>query len=338
MIDMLNDLEPIDLRAREPVSSEITRKLLDYLLSGKIKPGDQMPSERKLAEALGVGRSIVRQALKSLAVLGLIEVRQGDGTYLKRTDSPLLPTAIEWGLLLGVKRATDLVEARHYIEVIVAGLAAERRDDADLKEMRRLVQIMSSTTDANEFIAADLEFHFEMAQAAGNESLIQIMTSIRTLLQVWISRVVRSISALEATAAEHVAVLDAIEARDPAAAREAMERHMAEATERLQQTLAEHESTGGRRGGGGQGLMGRRPGTALPGSEAVYGRPGLVSCPGQGDNRATGCDRRHRHPRARRRSGRDARRVRLTARRSAPARPADHVDVARRLTWPPPVR
>ena len=80
-----------------------------------------MPSERKLAEALGVGRSIVRQALKSLTVLGLLDVRQGDGTYLRRTDSPFLPVAIEWGLLLGVKRATDLVEARHYLEVVIAG-------------------------------------------------------------------------------------------------------------------------------------------------------------------------------------------------------------------------
>lgn len=207
---LLNDLEPIDLRAREPISSEITRKLLDYLLSGRIKPGERMPSERKLAEALGVGRSIVRQALKSLAVLGLIEVRQGDGTYLKRTDSPLLPTAIEWGLLLGAKRATDLVEARHYIEVVVAGLAAERRGEAELAEMHRLVGVMKETTDADEFIAADLDFHLEIAQAAGNQSLIQIMSSIRTLLQVWISRVVRTVHDLEATAAEHVAVLKAI--------------------------------------------------------------------------------------------------------------------------------
>ena len=239
----LDDLVPIDLRAREPISSEITRKLLDYLLSGKINPGDRMPSERKLAEALGVGRSIVRQALKSLAVLGLIEVRQGDGTYLKRTDSPFLPTAIEWGLLLGSKRATDLVEARHYIEVIVAGLAAERRSEAALAEMRRLATLMDGTSDPDEFAAADLAFHLEMAQAAGNQSLFQIMTSIRTLLQVWINRVVRSIDELAATAGEHDAIVQAIEDHDPAAARAAMEAHMAHATKRLERTLAEHEST-----------------------------------------------------------------------------------------------
>jgi GntR family transcriptional repressor for pyruvate dehydrogenase complex len=112
---MLPDLEPVGLRTREPISSEITRRLLDYLLSGRVRPGARLPSERKLAEAPGVGRSHVRQVIKSLTVFGLVDVRQGNGTYLKRTDSPLLPLAIEWGLRLGAKRTTDLVEARHYL-------------------------------------------------------------------------------------------------------------------------------------------------------------------------------------------------------------------------------
>ena len=78
---------------------EIARRLLDYFLSGEVEPGERIPSERRLAESLGVGRSLVREALKSLHLLGLLEVRQGDGTYLKRTDSELLPQVIEWGLL-----------------------------------------------------------------------------------------------------------------------------------------------------------------------------------------------------------------------------------------------
>jgi GntR family transcriptional repressor for pyruvate dehydrogenase complex len=240
MSAILPELEPIDLRSREPLTSEITRRLLDYLLSGTIQPGERMPSERKLAEALGVGRSIVRQALKSLTVLGLLEVRQGDGTYLRRMDSPFLPVAIEWGLLLGAKRADDLVEARHHLEVIVAGLAAERRDEATLAEMRRTAAVMASTRDADEFIAADLAFHTAMAEAARNQTLLQIMSSIRTLLQVWISRVVHNSPEPVETTSEHQAVLKAIEARDPAAAREAMEGHMAHATQRLQRTLDEH--------------------------------------------------------------------------------------------------
>ena len=237
---MLTDLTPVDIRAREPISSEITRRLLDFLMSGKVQPGSRLPSERKLAEALGVGRSHVRQAIKSFTVLGLIDVRQGDGTYLKRTDSPLLPQAIEWGLLLGAKRVTDVVEARHHLEVLLAGLAAERRTEAQVIEMRRLVDVMERTAGSDEFVAADVAFHLQISQAAGNESLLQIMVSIRTLLEVWISRVVHTPGTAPVTGAEHIAVLRAIAAGDAKAARAAMEGHMAGATARLQATLAEH--------------------------------------------------------------------------------------------------
>jgi GntR family transcriptional repressor for pyruvate dehydrogenase complex len=236
------DLRPVD-RTRETVAAEITRNLLAYLLSGKFKPGERIPSERKLSEGLGVGRSVVREALKSLTVLGLIDVRQGDGTYLKRTDSDLLPQAIEWGLLLGAKRITDLVEARHHLEVLMAGLAAERRDEAALVEMRRCVKIMERSHDATEFVSADIAFHYAVAAAAGNQSLLQIMKSIRALLQVWISRVMQSPESSGPTWEEHQAVLDAIVRRDASEARLAMERHMEGATRRLERTLEAHGAT-----------------------------------------------------------------------------------------------
>jgi GntR family transcriptional regulator, transcriptional repressor for pyruvate dehydrogenase complex len=239
---MLPDLEPVEIRAREPISSEITRRLVDYLISGEIQPGERLPSERKLAESLGVGRSHVRQAIKSLAILGLIDVRQGDGTYLKRTDSPLLPLAIEWGLLLGAKKTQDLVEARHQLEVLIAGLAAERRTESQLEEMRRLLAIMERSAGTDEFVDADVALHLQITQAAGNQSMLQMMRGIRTLLEVWVYRVAHSPGTAPPTWTEHVAVVRAIGAGDPAAAREAMEQHMAGAMERLQKTLSDQEA------------------------------------------------------------------------------------------------
>jgi len=233
------DLRPVD-RQRETIAAEITRRLLAYLLSGKISPGERIPSERKLSETLGVGRSVVRESLKSLTVLGLIEVRQGDGTYLKRTDSELLPQAIEWGLLLGAKRITDLVEARHHLEVLLAGLAAERRDDDQLAEMRRCVDAMAQASDPDDFVAADIAFHFAVASAAGNQSLLQIMRSIRGLLQVWISRVMHAADSTRPTWEEHAAIFEAIARRNSRAAKAAMEAHMVGATKRLETTLEAH--------------------------------------------------------------------------------------------------
>jgi GntR family transcriptional repressor for pyruvate dehydrogenase complex len=256
---MLRDLGPVGTQVREPISSEITRRLLDFLISGGVQPGQRLPSERILAETLGVGRSHVRQAIKSLVVLGLIDVRQGDGTYFKRTDSPLLPLAIEWGLLLGSKQTQNLVEARSQLEVLVAGLAAERRDDAALAEMRRCLAIMETSTDPDELVDADVAFHLQIAKATGNQSLVQIMSSIRSLLTVWITRVVHAPGSRPITWSEHAGVLTAVERGDAVAAREAMAGHMEGAFARLRGTLDEHGLSAA--GGPGTGLNGHDAGT-----------------------------------------------------------------------------
>jgi len=83
-------------RPRESVVGDIARQLLSQLVSGRVLPGTKLPSERQLAESLGVGRPTVRAALKALDVLGVIEVRRGEGTYLRTTTSDMLPQAIEW--------------------------------------------------------------------------------------------------------------------------------------------------------------------------------------------------------------------------------------------------
>jgi len=235
-------LEPIDLSSRETVSTEITRKLLEYLLAGHVQPGERIPSERQLATTLGVGRSVVREALKSLTLLGLVEVRQGDGTYLKRADSELLPQVIEWGLLLGEKRVDDLIEAREHLEVIVSGLAAERRDAAALADLRKhLDEMRLAMSDPEGFVAADVAFHLRVAEASGNGTLHNIMSGIRTLLQVWISRVMYAASDYRPSYDDHVAIFDAIEASDAAAARRAMVDHMERAERRLRDTTSDDE-------------------------------------------------------------------------------------------------
>ncbi len=229
---------PIEIARRETTTTEVARKLLDYLLAGRFDPGHRLPSERRLAQDLGIGRSVVREALKSLTLLGIVEVRQGDGTFLRSTESDLLPHAIEWGLMLGTRRTHDLVEARRYLEGILAGLAAERRDDAVLVDLRRELDVMRGPdADSRVFVAADIAFHLRIAEAAGNETLLQVMMSIRTLLQVWISRTVQDDADLTAIAAEHTPIYEAIAASDPTAARVAMEDHLRRAYARLEGTL-----------------------------------------------------------------------------------------------------
>ncbi|HVU67301.1 MAG TPA: four-carbon acid sugar kinase family protein [Ktedonobacteraceae bacterium] len=228
-------LQPIEQKS---LVAEITQRLLDYLLSGEIKPGSRLPSERQLSEALGMGRSTLRESLKALTLLGLLEVRQGDGTYLKKADSVLLPRIIEWGLLLGEQRTMDLIEARQKIEVIIAELATRRRDYRAIEELRKIMQrLQQAGADYQEFVDADVAFHLKLAEIARNTVLRDILSSIQALLRAWIIRVIESAGTTDFSYREHLAIFEAVERGDARAAAEAMQAHMDSARRRLILTI-----------------------------------------------------------------------------------------------------
>jgi GntR family transcriptional repressor for pyruvate dehydrogenase complex len=231
-------LPRLAIARREPVASEIARALLDYVFSGKIAPGSKLPSERQLAERFGTGRSVVREALKSLGLLGLVDFRPGDGTYLRGPDSDLLPRVIEWGLLLGEGRTLDLVEARQHIEIVVAGLAAERRDAEDLRAIAKQLRAMERSRKSDAFVQADVGFHLRVAEASKNIVLSNMLTSIQSLLNVWVRRVIEAAGDTRPSFREHVPIFEAIERRDAAGASAAMAEHMRGAAGRLKAALA----------------------------------------------------------------------------------------------------
>jgi GntR family transcriptional repressor for pyruvate dehydrogenase complex len=226
---------------REGPTVEITRRLLEYLLSGELRLGQKIPSERQLAEALAVGRGALREAIKSLSLLGLLEQRVGDGTYLSRSSSDLLPQVIEWGLLLGEKRLDDLLEARYHLEVMLAGWAAERRSQNQLERLRELIAQMRAAgdDDLDGYVRADIAFHLQLAACSGNTVLANVLTNIRSLLQAWASRVIHTAGETHTSLAMHEPILDAVENGDPEAARTAMSRHMDRATRRLRASMPE---------------------------------------------------------------------------------------------------
>ena len=222
-------------------SVEITRRLLDYLLSGQVSPGQKIPSERQLAEALAVGRGALREAIKSLSLLGLLEQRVGDGTYLSRSSSDLLPQVIEWGLLLGEKRLDDLLEARYHLEVMLSGWAATRRTEGQLARLREIIELMRAAgdDDPDGYVRADITFHLELAACSGNTVLANVLTNIQSLLQAWASRVIHTAGETRTSLAMHEPILAAVEKGDAEEARRAMTLHMDRATRRLRATMPE---------------------------------------------------------------------------------------------------
>lgn len=226
-------------RLRESPMAALVRQLVSQLLSGGIPPGGKLPPERELAALLGVGRSNVREALKALDLLGLIEIRQGDGTYLRGTASALLPQVIEWGLFLGTPQAIDLVDARFHLEVAVARLAAERATEDDLQVMAARLAVMREADGVSDFAEADVSFHSAIADAARNQVLSDTLRSIKSLIQVWVMRVIRQAGERSSTLDQHTAVYEAIRSGDPDLAAAAMTSHMKAATENLRRSITE---------------------------------------------------------------------------------------------------
>lgn len=228
-------LRPI---ARESTVSDVAKRLLDQLTEGNLAPGTRLPSERVLAEALDVGRSTIREALAALDILGVIEIRPGSGSYLRGQGSALLPQTINWGLMLGMPSILDLIEVRAHLEVMTAQLAAERATDEDVTRLRGHLKRMSEAVDdSNIFVEADVAFHFETAAIARNSVLIDILHSIRALLQVWIKHAIRDEGSAAITLAEHTAVYEAIRDRDSESAARTMHAHMDAASARLRGSI-----------------------------------------------------------------------------------------------------
>lgn len=228
----LPDLAPAP---REETSLVVARNLLDFLMNSEFQRGDRLPSERVLAEAAGVSRPVIREALKALSFLGLLDVRPGDGTFLADTQSALLPNVIQWSMLLGEKSTHDVIQARTYVEVAVAQVASIQRTDEDLDALRKHLETMrASVDDKAAFRDADVAFHLALATASDNIVFADLLLSMRALLDVWSTRTLEVSDDLEPYYHEHLAVFEAVEARDPDAAAVAMRSHMGHALDRFQ--------------------------------------------------------------------------------------------------------
>jgi GntR family transcriptional repressor for pyruvate dehydrogenase complex len=172
--------------------------------------------------------------------MGIVEVKPGSGTYLRGMDSELLPKTLSWGLMLGEPKTRELIEVRRVLECEASRLCAAKIDDAALGRLEGYLAGMKDNLDNLEaFVEADLHFHLEIAAAAGNIVLLELLQSIRSLLRVWVDRALHDrqggVRALE----EHTRVFEAISRRDPEGAFAAMADHMETAGGRLLHTFSE---------------------------------------------------------------------------------------------------
>jgi GntR family transcriptional repressor for pyruvate dehydrogenase complex len=226
--------EPIQ---RSNLSEEIADRLIKQILEGRYDFGARLPPERDIARLLGVGRPSVREAIRILSVLGLIEVRPGEGTFVVDKHAAFVAKAFSWTALLDPRTIQDVVETRTAIESELAGLTASRAGEETLSALAGFVDEMrASSGDVERFSAADLNFHLTIAEAAGNTTLSRLLFATQSLLREWIQRALSKQTTYGRAIDQHAVILKAIRDRDVLRARHETRIHVEEMGELLMET------------------------------------------------------------------------------------------------------
>lgn len=220
-------LQPIDTSERLYV--RVARRIAELIASGEAAPGDKLPSERDLAEMLKVSRPSVREAMIALEVSGLIEVRTGSGIYVAEQTSPEPFVVADEGI-----GPFEILETRLLVEPEACALAAERATAEQLEELRALFLAMQQSNGTPEMETHDGAFHRLIARATENTAIEKTLAWLwdlrgRSELSRGFHRLIRE-EGTYPVLDEHERILKALEARDPAAAREAMRAHIEAST------------------------------------------------------------------------------------------------------------
>lgn len=212
----------------ERLYEQIVSQIEQRIVAGDLKVGDQLPSEKELAEQFAVSRTAVREAIKALREKRLVEIRPGRGTFITNDAPEAMRHSL--GLLMKFGSANGiahLVEVREILEPEIAALAARRVTDEQIGAMREAIAVMDTALDnAEVFVEADLDFHLAMAEATQNPIIPSLMDSIIDMLREQRKRTGVTRGGLERGQYHHKQILEAIIRRDPDASRQAMQLHL----------------------------------------------------------------------------------------------------------------
>ncbi|MBI2842000.1 MAG: FadR family transcriptional regulator [Armatimonadetes bacterium] len=218
----------LNMAERTTLTDDIVEKLIRYIADNNLRPGDMLPSEKRLTIALGVSRLPLREALSRLRALGVISVRQGKGAFIRNVNASnifrqLSPVILSQGNL----NLMHMMEVRLALEPFVAEQAAERADDQALQALERSLEGMSENVDnRQEFVRYDIEFHRILALATANPVLDILVSTVHDALHATQFGYVDDIEARRRSLQHHRRIHQALSARDAVAASVAMEAHL----------------------------------------------------------------------------------------------------------------
>jgi GntR family transcriptional repressor for pyruvate dehydrogenase complex len=223
------------------LSEQIVARLLTLIRERRLRPGDKLPPERDLAMAMDVGRPSLREALRVLAAMNVVETRHGEGTYVTSLEPGLLVEHLEFVFSLEDATFVQLLEARKVLEVGIAEMAARRISDRDLQGLEDcLARAQSSVHEYDAFLKTDLELHERIAAIAGNPIMSRFMAAISRLGTASRRRTVQLPGVAERSLADHRAIVQALRIGDPAATARAMHEHL----ENVERNLIQSSTSG----------------------------------------------------------------------------------------------
>ena len=218
------------------VAEDIVTHLLQMIRDKKLRPGDKLPPERELALMLKVSRPSLREALRTLSVMRVVELRHGSGTYITALEPEKLVAHLDFVFALDDSTYFQLFETRKILEPAICALAAQHISDDELLQLDACVERSKlGLADHETYLQADLDLHTIIAQAARNPLLQRFMSSIQSLGRASRQRTSALPGVVEQTVQDHQAIIQALRNHQPEAASQAMLDHLEHIEQRLQQ-------------------------------------------------------------------------------------------------------
>jgi GntR family transcriptional repressor for pyruvate dehydrogenase complex len=221
----MSTLKPV---SRVTLAEQVAVQISDQIAEGRWRAGDKLPTETELCGTFRIGRSTLREALKSLAYVGMVQMRPGEGTYVIEESRLLIDRIMARGSLKTDKELQDVGEARLILEGEIAALAAERAEPEDLAQLESIMSQMACSlgNGDRDYADLDVEFHLAISRCAKNQMLCELLSPIRGVLTEWISKSQELPGILENAHRQHTKILVAIRSRNPEKARHAMKTHL----------------------------------------------------------------------------------------------------------------
>ncbi|WEZ08666.1 FadR/GntR family transcriptional regulator [Priestia flexa] len=217
---------------------EVAETLIELIKAGNLKPGDKLESVEKLAKSFDVGTSTIREALSGLRTMGLVVARHGEGTFVNNFDPSKFQLPVNIAFLMKIEDIKELYKVREILELGTVAQAAAVHEEEDLLALEKALIVMENASGNEELASsADLDFHLAIANATHNKLLINLMSSVSSLISETIQETRKvflySGNTVEGLKVEHRRIFEAIKNRQPNEASEAMLEHLQNVQSRL---------------------------------------------------------------------------------------------------------